>query len=65
MAGKNAKKATSTSSKILPNKLPEIKPELVTPSQLVRYNQTLYQDAQDPNADLEEYEALLEEQLLE
>jgi hypothetical protein len=38
MAGKNAKKATSTSSKIPPNKLPEIKPELVTPSQLVRYN---------------------------
>uniref|UniRef100_A0A2N9G915 Uncharacterized protein n=1 Tax=Fagus sylvatica TaxID=28930 RepID=A0A2N9G915_FAGSY len=36
MAGKNAKKATSTSSKIPPNKLPEIKPELVTPSQLVR-----------------------------
>jgi hypothetical protein len=38
MAGKNAKKATSTSSKIPSNKLPEIKPELVTPSQLVRYN---------------------------
>jgi hypothetical protein len=38
MASKNAKKATSTSSKIPPNKLPEIKPELVTPSQLVRYN---------------------------
>jgi hypothetical protein len=38
MVGKNAKKATSTSSKIPPNKLPEIKPELVTPSQLVRYN---------------------------
>ena len=38
MAGKNAKKATSTSSKIPPNKLPKIKPELVTPSQLVRYN---------------------------
>ena len=29
------------------------------------YEETLYQDAQDPNADLEEYEALLEEQLLE
>ena len=38
MAGKNAKKATSTSNKISPNKLPEIKPELVTLSQLVRYN---------------------------
>ena len=38
MAGKNAKKATSTSSKIPPDKLPQIKPELVTPSQLVRYN---------------------------
>jgi hypothetical protein len=36
MVGKNAKKATS--SKILPNKLPEIKPKLVTPSQLVRYD---------------------------
>uniref|UniRef100_A0A2N9H851 Uncharacterized protein n=1 Tax=Fagus sylvatica TaxID=28930 RepID=A0A2N9H851_FAGSY len=36
MAGKNAKKATS--SKIPPNKLPEIKPEPITPSQLVRYN---------------------------
>ena len=29
------------------------------------YEETLYQDAQDPNAELEEYEALLEEQLLE
>ena len=29
------------------------------------YVETLYQDAQDPNADLDEYEALLEEQLLE
>uniref|UniRef100_A0A2N9G7Q0 Uncharacterized protein n=1 Tax=Fagus sylvatica TaxID=28930 RepID=A0A2N9G7Q0_FAGSY len=29
------------------------------------YEDTLYQDAQDPNAELEEYEALLEEQLLE
>uniref|UniRef100_A0A2N9ISP4 Uncharacterized protein n=1 Tax=Fagus sylvatica TaxID=28930 RepID=A0A2N9ISP4_FAGSY len=35
MAGKNAKKAASTSSKIPPNKLPEIKPDLVTPNQLV------------------------------
>ena len=29
------------------------------------YEETLYQDAQDPNAELEKYEALLEEQLLE
>jgi hypothetical protein len=36
MASKNAKKATS--SKISPNKLSEIKPEPITPSQLVRYN---------------------------
>ena len=36
MAGKNAKKATS--SKIPSNKLPEIKPEPITLSQLVRYN---------------------------
>jgi hypothetical protein len=35
MAGKNAKKATSTSSKIPPNKLPEIKPELVTLANLL------------------------------
>jgi hypothetical protein len=37
MAGKNSKKATS-SSRIPPNKLPDIKPELVTPSQLVKYD---------------------------
>uniref|UniRef100_A0A2N9HK97 Uncharacterized protein n=1 Tax=Fagus sylvatica TaxID=28930 RepID=A0A2N9HK97_FAGSY len=29
------------------------------------YEDTLYQDAQDPNAEVEEYEALLEEQFLE
>ena len=29
------------------------------------YEETLFQDAQDPNADLEEYEALIEDQLLE
>uniref|UniRef100_A0A2N9F062 Uncharacterized protein n=1 Tax=Fagus sylvatica TaxID=28930 RepID=A0A2N9F062_FAGSY len=29
------------------------------------YEDSLYQDAQDPNAELEEYEALLEEQFLE
>uniref|UniRef100_A0A2N9J5I8 Uncharacterized protein n=1 Tax=Fagus sylvatica TaxID=28930 RepID=A0A2N9J5I8_FAGSY len=37
MAGKNSKKATS-SSRIPPNKLPDVKPELVTPSQLVKYD---------------------------
>ena len=37
MAGKKAKKATSSSSKIPPNKLSEIKPEPITPSQHVRY----------------------------
>jgi hypothetical protein len=36
MACKNSKKAAT--SKVPPNKLPEIKPELVTPSQLVRYD---------------------------
>ena len=29
------------------------------------YEDSLYQDAQDPNAELKEYEALLEEQFLE
>ena len=38
MAGKNSKKAASSTSKVPPNKLPEIKPELVTPSQLVKYD---------------------------
>jgi hypothetical protein len=38
MAGKNSKKAATSSSRVPPNKLPDIKPELVTPSQLVRYD---------------------------
>jgi hypothetical protein len=38
MAGKNSKKAASSSSKIPPNKLPDIKPELVTPSQLIKFD---------------------------
>jgi hypothetical protein len=29
------------------------------------YEESLYQDAQDPHAGIEEYEALLEEQFLE
>jgi hypothetical protein len=38
MAGKNSKKAATSSNRVPPNKLPDIKPELVTPSQLVKYN---------------------------
>ena len=38
MAGKNFKKAATSSSKVPPNKLPDIKPELVTPSQLIKYD---------------------------
>ena len=38
MAGKTSKKAATSTSKVPPNKLPEIKPELVTPSQLVKYD---------------------------
>ena len=38
MAGKNSKKAATSSSKVPPNKLPDIKPELVTPSQLIKYD---------------------------
>ena len=38
MAGKNFKKVATSSSRVTPNKLPDIKPELVTPSQLVKYD---------------------------
>jgi hypothetical protein len=48
MAGKNSKKA-AISSKVPPNKLLEIKPELVTPSQLVRYDPNQISPANSPN----------------
>ena len=38
MAGKNSKKAATSSNRVPPNKLPDIKLELVTPSQLVKYD---------------------------
>jgi hypothetical protein len=38
MAVKNFKKVATSSSRVTPNKLPDIKPELVTPSQLVKYD---------------------------
>jgi hypothetical protein len=49
MAGKNSKKAATSSNKVPPNKLPEIKPELVTPSQLVRYDPHQISPANSPN----------------
>ena len=49
MAGKNSKKAATSSNKVPPNKLPEIKPELVTPSQPVRYDPHQISPANSPN----------------
>jgi hypothetical protein len=49
IAGKNSKKAASSTRKVPPNKLPEIKPKLVTPSQLVRYDPNQISPANSPN----------------
>ena len=49
MAGKNSKKAATSTSKVPPNKLPEIKPELVTPSQLVKYDPHQISHVNSPN----------------
>ena len=49
MAGKNFKKAATSSSKVPPNKLPDIKPELVTPSQLVKYDPHQISPVNSPN----------------
>ncbi len=49
MVGKNSKKAASCTSKVPPNKLPEIKPELVTPSQLVKYDSHQISPVNSPN----------------
>ena len=49
MAGKNSKKAATSTSKVPPNKLPDIKPELVTPSQLVKYDPHQISHVNSPN----------------
>jgi hypothetical protein len=49
MAGKNSKKAATSTSRVPPNKLPDIKPELVTPSQLVKYDPHQINPANSPN----------------
>ncbi len=49
MASKNSKKVVTSTSKVPPNKLPKIKPELVTPSQLVKYDPHQISPVNSPN----------------
>jgi hypothetical protein len=49
MAGKNSKKAATSSNRVPPNKLPDIKLELVTPSQLVKYDPHQITHTNSPN----------------